>query len=156
MNLINTYLICNSSHVIELRKIKHFQLELGVALLQNQKYSPGDVNIQKHHMFHNDILVKCGSIGSLPIYNSSKYTMQQICIANDDKIEIYVLDYSKTLYDNINTMLDTFFKKYELIKDVKTTKEEVVVVEEEVYVKPNKSLSEMTQDERVMYVRNMK
>lgn len=156
MNLINTYLICNSSLVIELRKIKHFTLELGVALLQNQKYSPGDVNIQKHHMFHNEILVKCGSIGSLPIYNSNKYSMHQLCIANEDKIEVYELDTTKNIYENINNILDVFFKKYELIKDVKTTVEEPIKQEEPVYVKPDKPLSEMTEAERVMYVRNMK
>lgn len=156
MNLINTYLICNSSLVIELRKIKQFNLELGVALLQNQKYSPGDVNIQKHHMFHNEILVKCGSIGSLSIYNSNKYTMQQLCIANEDKIEVYQLDANKNIYENINSMLDVFFKKYELIKDVETTVKEEIKPEEPIYIKPDKPLSEMTEAERVMYVRNMK
>jgi len=156
MNLINTYLICNSSLVVQLRKIPHFTLELGVALLQNQKYSPGDANIQKHHIFHNEILVKCGSIGSLQIYNGSNYTMNQICIGNEDKLDIFTLDPNKTLYANINTMLDTFFKKYELIKDVETTKEVVVEQPKEVYIKPDKKLSEMTEAERIAYIRNLK
>lgn len=153
----DTYIICNSSLVQKLRAIPQFKLDLGKSLLNMEnKYNPGDVKIQKHHIFHNDILVKCGNIGSLNIYNSSKYKNNEICVCSDKILDIFTIEDNMSIYTIINRILDNFFKKHNVVKDVSTKVEEEKEIKEEVYNKPDKPLNEMTEAERISYVRNLK
>ena len=148
----NTYIICHGNLISKLKQISHFKLNLGKALVDSSlKFNPSDVNIQKHYLFFNKIINMCGYIGSLPIYNYSAININNIHLYNDKEEFIYELDNNLSLYDNINLSLDLFFNKLGLKNNIQTTNEELPEIK---YIKPNKPMSELSLEERIMMLRN--
>jgi len=139
--------------------IKQFELDLGKSLvtMDTKKFLPGDTIIQKHYMFHNEIIQKLGDIGTLKIYSNVKLNFNTIVIYNDNDSLVCDLNNNLSLYDNINLSLDLFFNKNNIKKDVSTTivKEEPAIVEESVIIS-NKPKNEMTMEERILYARSLK
>jgi len=151
----NTYIVCNSGIVQKLRNIKDFKINLGQQLHDKQlKFNPVDLNIQKHYLFFNDIINMVGYIGSLAVYTKPTSLFDHIYLYNEKESFDYTIDNNMSLYDNINLALGLFFDKLGIKSNV-VTKDEVFV-DETVYVKPNKKLSEMNLAERIAYVRNNK
>lgn len=158
----NTYIVCNSSLVPKFKQIEHFKLNLGQSLIDksNTTFSTKDITIQKHFMFHNNIIYLCGFIGSLSIYNNATCDISNISLHNEKEIFDYTLDNNMSLYDNINLALDLFFDKLGMINHVVTKKDEpMAIIEQETkeeYIKPNKKLFEMTDSEKMSFLRNRK
>lgn len=148
----NTYIICNGSLIQKLKKIQHFKLNLGKSLTDTSfKFNPNDINIQKHYLFFNKLINMIGYIGALPIYSYSGILIDDIYLYNDKEEFIYHLDDKLSLYDNINLSLDLFFTKIGLTNDIKTTIDELPEIK---YIKPDKSISELSLQERILYLRN--
>lgn len=151
----NTYIVCNSSLVSKLKSIPHFEMNLGQALIDKKmNFNPTDLCIQKHYLFHEDIINLVGFIGSLAVYTKSNSNMDNIGLYNEKESLEYALDQNMSLYDNINLALGLFFDKLGIKSNVVTTVEEPV--KEPEYVKPDKKMSEMTEAERIQYARNLK
>jgi len=151
----NTYIVCNSILVPKLKLIEHFKLNLGQSLIdKSMKFLPGDITVQKHYLFHNEIINLVGFIGSLAIYTRADSDMTHLYMYNEKESFDYTLDSYMSLYDNINLGLGLFFDKLGIKSNVQTNAEPEVKISE--YIKPNKKLSEMTEAERIAYVRNLK
>ena len=148
----NTYIICHSSLTNKLKNIKNFTLDLGMALTNrhDSKFNPSDVNIQKHNIFHNDIILKIGKIGSLLIYNSEKIKHNQIYVVNDKILEIYTINEYTSLYDNLNVFFEMFLNKH----NIKIQEETKPIKIEETKPLVTKPLSEMTKEERILFARS--
>lgn len=150
----DTYIVCNSELIPKFKTIKQFTLDLGKSLINSAfQFNPADVKIQKHYMAYSEIINLGGYIGSLCIYTNRSLNINTFNIYNEDKMFEYVIDTNISLYDNINLAIDTFFKKYEIKKDVVTTNTEISNAEKE-YIKPDKKLTDMTEAERIQYARN--
>jgi hypothetical protein len=151
----NTYIVCNSSLVMKLKSIPHFNMNLGQSLIDKKmNFNPADITIQKHYLFHDEIINLVGFIGSLTVYTKSDSLMDRIYLYNEKETFDYTLDANMSLYDNINLALGLFFDKLGIKSNVVTKPEEPIA--EPVYVKPNKKMSEMTEAERILYARNLK
>ena len=150
----DTYLVINKLLTPKFKTITYFKYDLGKSLINDQlKFSPHDVNIQKHLIFFDTILLKIGDIGNLKVYTNNKIEHNKVGIYNADKEFLYDLDNNLSMYDNINTGLDLFFNKYEKIeKDIDTSKSDEITKEK--YVKPNKDIKEMSEEERILFARN--
>lgn len=161
MLLHETYIVCNSQNINHFKKIEHFKLDLGKQLLDVQKrgktFQPGDVKVQTHLIFHDDLIMKCGSIGTLGIYTSNLIDKYTIRICNGQLYTDYKLDPNTSLYDNMNTMLDLFMETNNMIPkeplDVSKDDEEKENqnIQENI---PSKPLSEMNMEERIAYARS--
>lgn len=151
----NTYIVCNSILVPKLKHIQHFKINLGQALIdKSMKFQPADITVQKHYLFHNEIINLVGFIGSLAIYTRTDCDLQHLYMYNEKESLDYAIDGNMSLYDNINTGLGLFFDKLGIKSNVVTKAEPEAVIPE--YVRPNKKLSEMNQEERIAYARNLK
>jgi hypothetical protein len=147
----NTYITCSSNLVNKLRQIPNFELNLGQSLKTFDRFAPQDVNIQKHYIFFNQIIQMCGYIGSLAVYNTNNIGMDELGVYNENESLMYKLDGNLGIYDNINTALGIFFEKIGIAAPVISEPEKV---EELVYIRPDKKLSEMTKEERILFSRN--
>lgn len=151
----NTYIVCNSSTVARLKQIQHFKVNLGQALIdRSMNFNPTDMSIQKHYIFHNDIINLVGFIGALAVYTKTNSEVDHIYLYNEKESFDYTLDGNMSLYDNINTSLGLFFEKIGIKNTVSTVNPEPI--KEPEYVKPAKKMSEMTEAERIAYARNLK
>lgn len=154
---IDTYLVCNSSLVPKLKNIQHFKLNLGQSLINNNnKFLPNDVKIQKHYLYFQQIINLVGYIGTLSVYTNSLCKNNTLILYNNQEQFLYELDPNLSTYDNINTAIDLFFTKIGFKQDINTEKPKEIEIKEEEYVKPNKSLFEMSEAERIAYARNLK
>lgn len=154
MLITDTYLIININQINSFKTLKHFNLDLGTSLINERKqFLPSDLIIQKHFIFYDKIINKCGNFGNLKIYSNFKVKINTIEIYNEKDNMVHELDDSNTLYDEINTALDDFFTKHNLNDEIKPEIENKEI-EKEVYIQPNKPLSEMTMEERISYLRN--
>jgi len=152
----NTYIICNSALVPRLKSIEHFKINLGQALVdKTMNFNPTDLTIQKHYLFHDEIINLVGFIGSLAVYTKTNLDMTHIYMYNEKESFDYTLDTNMSLYDNINFSLGLFFDKIGIKSNVVTKSEEPVLHDVE-YVKPDKKMSDMTKAERIAYARNLK
>lgn len=181
MDLAEVYLVCNDSLSRELKKISQFKMDLGKSLLDHsrnkqnqQKFVPSDLVIQKQYVYFNRIVNQLGWIGSLGIYTHPSIAYDTIGFYHEDKEVLHTVDKSTSLYDNINV---GFGKLFEMIghkadKDategtveklhVSSDADEVIYTNnngvmkktDKNYKRPEKSFSEMTQEERVAYARN--
>ncbi len=161
-----TYIVCNANLVHKLKKIEHFEFDLGLALMNgNNKFNPGDIRIHTHFGFFGEIINKLGNIGSLQIYSKSSYNdFNTIIIYNQDNHLTYTLNENMSMYENINESLNLFFEKFDPQEEDEqdenipqiTHVEKTLELKKEVYVKPNKPFSEMTQEERILFARNRK
>ena len=159
MLITDTYILINLTMINSFRNIKEFKLDLGHSLTNEQnRFLPNDINVQKHYMFFNKIITKCGNIGKLHIYSNFKIPQNTIEIYNEKDKFIYELDGNISLYENINNGLDEFFTEHNLnIENKPETKiEETKQEEKAIYTKPDKPLSEMTIKEKIAYSRNLK
>lgn len=155
MLITDTYLLINYNDIHNFRKIEYFKLDLGMSLTNNEnKFLPNDAIMQKHYMFFNEIITKCGNIGNLQIYSNFKVSQGTIQIYNEKESLIYDIDTNKPLYDNINDGLDSFFTEHNLNSQIKPETEIEEIEEESTYVKPDKKLEEMTIEERIAFARN--
>lgn len=157
MTLItDTYLLININQINAFKEIEHFNLDLGTKLINESKqFIPNDINVQKHYMFFNKIINKCGNIGTLQIYSSFNVPIGTIELYNEKQMLKYNLNQSNNLYDEINNALDKFFDELGLNTEIKPkTKTEEKTKEK--YIKPNKPLNKMNMEERVAYLRNLK
>lgn len=156
---VDTYLVINSGIVSKLKNIKQFKLNLGQSLINNKnQFMPADVKIQKHYLYFKEIVNLVGYIGTLSIYTSNICERNTIILYNNAEFFKYILNDSLSIYDNINTAIDLFFTKIGLNKDINTEVKEEIKKEEikkEEYIQ-SKSLSEMTEAERIEYARNIK
>ena len=152
--ITNTYIVVSSNITNKLKNIEHFKFDLGSRLIDFNRGSflPADVIIQKHYMFHNEIINLIGYIGSLPIYTHPQILFNNIKLVNEKNALVYNLDDNLSLYDNINLGLDIFFNKFEYINKPSTIKKEE---KKDIYIKPNKNMSGMTESERILYARNL-
>lgn len=152
--LKKTYLVCNLSVLDQLKQIEGFKIHLGQQLLnQKQEFNPGDVNIQMHVAFFQDIIQMVGFLGSLQIYTSNKQNSNSISIINEkNKIDVQ-LNLHNSIYEAINDGLNSMA----LITGYKVKTEEIKIKkEEEIYVRPDKKLEEMSISERIAFARNRK
>lgn len=151
MKIINTYIIINITNIHKLKQIKHFEMNLGYALTDQQnRFNPGDINIAKHYTLHKKIISLLGYIGTLPIYTDRQLPINTIEICNEDIKIPFELKSDLSMYDNINEALKQFFEQTNLTVNVNTEKEE----KQEVKVEINKPLKEMTMEERIAFVRS--
>lgn len=152
MTIKSTYIVVHSNLVNRLKNITHFKLDLGTSIVNAQNmFQPNDVFIQKHYMFHGDIIHCLGHIGSLPVYSQLKTPHNTIRFCNEMETLDYHLNDLMSLYDNINTGLDLFFTKIGLKNNLSTVKE---TESTPVYVAPDKPLSEYTEAERIALIRS--
>jgi hypothetical protein len=150
----DTYLVINKQLTPKLKNIKQFKLNLGTKLIgNNDRFMPNDVNIQKHYMFFQNVILLIGTIGTLKVYTKYELKFNEIQICNEDKSFNYTLDENLSVYDNINESLDIFFNKYNLEKNITTTVEKETLKQ---YTAPDKPFKEMTVQERILYARNNK
>lgn len=157
MQKIDTYLVCNSSLVQKLKNIQQFKLNLGQALINNNnQFMPNDVKVQKHFIYFKQILNLVGYIGTLSIYTQSQCKHNTIMLCNHQESFEYALDTNLSIYDNVNIAIDLFFTKIGLNQDITTVVDEPLEIKEVEYIKPNKTFSEMSDDERIMYARSLK
>jgi hypothetical protein len=156
MQKIDTYMICNSALITKLKTVKGFSLNLGQALINNSKFMPKDVKIQKHYLYYNEIINLIGYIGTLSIYTQTQCKHNTLILYNEKEVFQYTLDNYLSVYDNINTSIDLFFTKIGLKKDISTIVEEEIQIVKPEYVKPDKLMSEMNEEERIMFARNFK
>jgi hypothetical protein len=156
MLLQETYIVCNPQNISLFRKIPLFKLDLGKQLIdssgKDKIFQPGDVRVQTHLIFYNELIMKCGTIGILNIYNNNTVDRNTIMICNGQIRISYTIDNNMSMYDNMNLMLDLFMKANGMIP--KETPKEEVVVEEIKHVLPTKPLSEMSMEERIAYARS--
>jgi hypothetical protein len=150
------YIVCNSSLSQKFKAIPQFKLNLGVSLIDSSTKSVNtqDVIIQKHHMYHSQIIQMIGFIGSLPIYSHPSHSSSILSICCDEK----KIDYSignEGIYNEINHGLNLMFtllgkNKPEIVevKEIKPEKKE--------YIMPDKKLNELSMAERIAYARNIK
>lgn len=156
MILNETYIVCNSLLIPKIKQIEFFKLDLGQALSNSSnQFNPADIKIQKHFMYHSEIINLEGHIGTLSIYTNRLADLNTFKIYNNDNMLEYTMDEYLSIYDNINTALKLFFDKYNIKKDVSTKVEQIENKTEE-YVKPAKKFTEMTEAERIAYARNLK
>src|SRR5690348_13832715 len=112
INKSDTYIVCNSNLINKLKNIVHFKLDLGQSLIDKQnKFLPQDLFIQKHFIFHNQIIHLCGYLGSLPIYTYNQAKINMLYMYNQSDSLDYVMDDILSIYDNINEALNIFFTK---------------------------------------------
>lgn len=149
-----TYLVINPTNIYNLKTIKHFKLNLGTSLTTENKFLPNDPIMQKHYMFFDEIINKCGNIGGLNIYSTFKNDINTISVYNEKEKYIYNINHKISYYENINEALNQFFIKHNLVQELKPEIEEIKETKKNVYVKPDKNLSEMTLEERILFARN--
>src|SRR5690606_23661617 len=139
-----------------LRKIKHFNMDLGYKLLnENKATQPDDLIVHKHILFHNELIESLGNIGKLHIYSKLNIDFNNIKLYNEKKYYEHKIDKNISFYDNINKGLDLFFEQNGIKEENKPKiKEEQTETKEKEYLKPNKPLKEMSMDERIAYARN--
>lgn len=148
----DTYLVINKQLTPKFKNIKQFKLNLGTKLIgNNDKFMPNDVNIQKHYMFFQHVILLIGNIGTLKVYTKFDLKFNEIQVCNEDKSFIYTLDDNLSIYDNVNTVLDIFFEKYNLENNIST---EINQTKEKQYEIPDKDFKDMTIQERILYARN--
>lgn len=157
MLLQETYIVCSPQNINLFKKIPHFKMDLGRQLLdgggKEKVFQPGDVRVQTHLIFYNELIMKCGSIGILNIYNNSTVDRNTIMICNGQVRTAYTIDEHMSMYDNMNLMLDLFMKANGMMPK-ETPKAEEEIKEEVKQVVPDKPLSEMTMEERIAYARS--
>jgi hypothetical protein len=151
-----TYIVCHSTQVNKLKQIKHFKMDLGMAIVNKQNmFQPQDMFIQKHYLFYGDIIHSLGSIGALPVYSQNQLPSDCIMFCNEAESFKYKLMENLSIYDNINTGLDLFFKKIGINNNVSTEKTpENTESKPAAYVAPNKPMSEYTEAERIAFMRS--
>lgn len=153
MTIKSTYIVVHSSLVSRLKQITHFKMDLGTSIVNAQNmFQPNDVFIQKHYMFHGEIIHCLGHIGSLPVYSQLKTPLNSICFCNEMEIFDYKLNDLLSVYDNINTGLDLFFTKLGFKNNLSTVKE--TDSKTATYIQPNKPLSEYSESERIALLRS--
>lgn len=149
MNRKDTYIVIND--INKVKQISHFKLDLGFKLLNDsQQLMPKDIIIQRHLLFFDEYIYSVGHIGSLYIYTSNKLNINEIMICNNRIKKVYTLSDDISVYDNINKMLSDFFDNNKIKSDI-STKEEVEVKQD--INLSNKKISEMTEEERILYAR---
>lgn len=153
--LTKTYIVCNNEILKHIKKINGFQINLGQALMNfRQQLSPADLVIQMHIQLYNEIILLNGYLGSLYIYCNGNYKSNTLSIFNEqERLDIEVNDYND-IYNIINSGLKEMKKKTG--KDTNIQVDEIKQKEIKEYKQPNKSISEMTLDERIAFARNKK
>lgn len=113
-----------------------------------------DINMATHISFFGRFIAKCGNIGSLQIYNDAQLSIHEIEICNNGSRTSYFIN-DDDIYKFINTSLNHFFKEHGMLTDKSSEITKVEEVKKEpAYVKPNKPMSEMTDEERAEFARN--
>ncbi len=150
--LSKTYLVCNSYLLAQLRQIEGFSINLGQSLLnQAHEYNPADINIQMHRNFFDEQIQLIGFLGSLQIYTSYRQPVSVVSVVNEKHKVDSNLEGNKTLYATINEAL----KSMALITGYTVKTENKIKIEkDEVYVRPDKKLEEMSMAERIQFARN--
>jgi len=135
----NTYIVCNTILIQKIQKIPYFKLDLGMAFLDKNtnKLQLKDINMATHVSFHGRFIVKCGDIGSLPIYTDSLLHINTINICNNEYIKSYTIDNNIDIYTFINKILNSFFIEHNMIDKENITKPKEKEKKEE-YIIPNK------------------
>ena len=145
-------MVCNSSVFNQIRKIEGFSLNLGRSLLNmDKKFIPSDVVIQKHIMFFDEILQLNGYLGSLHVYNNSRYSQDQFSVFNE-KNRVDIRMENKTILEAINEGLNKMAEICGIKADIAPPPADAS--KEQKYVRPAKKLEEMTLDERIQFARN--
>ncbi len=153
--LQKTYLVCNSGLIKDISKIDGFLMNLGQALVNKNRniLHPADVCIQTHILFFKEIILLYGYLGSLHIYTNNSYPLNKLSVFNsEDRVDIDIVD--NTIMNAINKGLKEMAKLTGYNTNT-TTPKNVDIVKEE-YIKPNKTMKEMDDNERKSFMQNWK
>ena len=156
--LQKTYIVCNSIILQHIKKIKGFQLNLGQSLINKQTnmMQHNDISIQTHIMYFEEIILLCGYLGSLGIYSNGNYKTNMISFFNGkERVDLEFNDFND-MFSVINNGLNEMAIKTGYTTDIENKDViELNKIKEE-YIKPNKLLKDMNEQERLAYIRNMK
>lgn len=189
MVISNTYIVVNVSLIDKLKSINEFELDLGKSLTSYDQirtskskvhnFLPSDSIVQSHYTYFEQIIQKLGNLGSLLIYSNNDIMNNQIIICNDGVQNMYIINMSKNIYEELNRCMNLFFRNVNVTKDnanvteqvkeyvnedanedldinvirpVITPKKDLALLEKYNKIK-NKPLSELTEEERIIYAR---